>query len=80
MSDLDIAATTVPRSDQQNFDDYVAGPKTVTISEVKKGSAEQPVEVHLVEFPVARTSQRSRCGGFWWQRGVRMRPRMRVDG
>lgn len=51
MSDLDIAATTVPRSDQQNFDDYVAGPKTVTISEVKKGSAEQPVEVHLVEFP-----------------------------
>lgn len=48
---MDITKTTEPKSDQQNFDDYVAGPKTVTVSEVKKGSAEQPVEVHLVEFP-----------------------------
>lgn len=48
---MDIAETTVPRSDQQNFDDYAGGPKTVTVSEVKKGSAEQPVEVHLAEFP-----------------------------
>ena len=29
----------------------MSGPKTLTVSEVKKGSAEQPVEVHLVEFP-----------------------------
>ena len=48
---MDITKTTEPKSDQQNFDDYVAGQKTVTVSEVKKGSAEQPVEVHLVEFP-----------------------------
>jgi hypothetical protein len=48
---LDISQTTAPRSDQQNFDDYVTGPKTVTISEVKQGTAEQPVEIHLVEFP-----------------------------
>lgn len=48
---MDITATTEPKSDQQNFDDYLAGPKTVTISEVRKGSAEQPVEIHLVEFP-----------------------------
>ena len=48
---MDISKTTEPRSDQQNFDDYVNGPKTVTISEVKKGSAEQPVELHLVEYP-----------------------------
>ena len=48
---MDISETTAPRSDQQNFDDYLGGPKTVTVSEVKKGSAEQPVEVHLVEFP-----------------------------
>lgn len=48
---VDISKTVEPRSDQQNFDDYIAGPKTVTVSEVKKGSAEQPVEVHLVEFP-----------------------------
>jgi len=48
---MDVSETTAPRSDQQNFDDYLGGPKTVTVSEVKKGSAEQPVEVHLVEFP-----------------------------
>lgn len=48
---MDISATTEPRSDQQNFDDYASGPKVVTISEVRKGTAEQPVEVHLVEFP-----------------------------
>lgn len=52
MSDsMDISRTVEPKSDQQNFDDYLAGPKTVTVAEVKKGSAEQPVEVHLVEFP-----------------------------
>lgn len=48
---MDITKSTEPKSDQQNYDDYIAGPKTVTISEVKKGSAEQPVDVHLVEFP-----------------------------
>ncbi|UOQ60356.1 hypothetical protein MUN76_15205 [Leucobacter rhizosphaerae] len=48
---MDIATTTEPKSDQQNFDDYQSAPKTVTVSEVKKGSAEQPVEIHLVEFP-----------------------------
>jgi hypothetical protein len=48
---MNIADTTAPKSDQQNFDDYASGPKTVTISEVKAGTAEQPVEIHLVEFP-----------------------------
>ena len=48
---MDITKTTEPKSDQQNFDDYAAGPKTVTVSVVKRGSAEQPVDVHLVEFP-----------------------------
>ena len=48
---MDIAATTAPRSDQQNFDDYVGGPKTVPVSEVTPGTTEQPVEIHLVEFP-----------------------------
>jgi hypothetical protein len=48
---MDISATTEPKSDQQNFDDYIGGPKTVTITEVKQGSTEQPVEIHLVEFP-----------------------------
>ena len=48
---MDITETTAPKSDQQNYEDYIGGPKTVTISEVKRGSAEQPVEIHLVEFP-----------------------------
>jgi hypothetical protein len=48
---MDITKTTEPKSDQQNFDDYVSGPKTVTITEVKAGSAEQPVELHLAEYP-----------------------------
>lgn len=49
---LDIAATTQPKSDQQNFDDYVAGPKTVTVAQAKVfDRPDQPVELHLVEFP-----------------------------
>lgn len=48
----DILKTIEPKSDQQNFDDYVGGPKVVTISDVKVfNRAEQPVEIHLVEFP-----------------------------
>lgn len=48
---MDISSSTAPRTDQQNFDNYLAGPKTVTVSEVKAGTAEQPIEIHLVEFP-----------------------------
>jgi hypothetical protein len=48
---IDMTESIAPKSDQQNFDDYLAGPRTVTISEVKTGSAEQPIELHLVEYP-----------------------------
>jgi hypothetical protein len=48
---MDITKSTEPKSDQQNYDDYVGGPKTVTVTEVKAGSLEQPVEIHLAEFP-----------------------------
>ena len=48
---MDISQTTAPKSDQQNFDDYAVGPRTVTVSEVTKGSVEQPVDIGLVEFP-----------------------------
>ncbi|WP_193314950.1 hypothetical protein [Georgenia thermotolerans] len=48
---MDLTQTIAPKSDQQNYDDYISGPKTVTVSEVRAGNAEQPVEVHLVEFP-----------------------------
>lgn len=49
---MDITASTAPKSDQQNYDDYAAGvSRIVTITEVKEGSSEQPVEIHLAEFP-----------------------------
>lgn len=48
---MDLSLTTAPKSDQQNYDDYVGGPKTVTVSGVKSGTDEQPAEIHLVEFP-----------------------------
>jgi len=47
----DITSTTEPKSDQLNYDDVMSHDVTVTVTEVKKGSAEQPVEVHLVEYP-----------------------------
>lgn len=48
---MDIAETTAPKSDQQNYDDYANGPKTVTVAEVRILDEEQPVHIHLVEFP-----------------------------
>lgn len=48
---LDMTESIAPKSDQLNADDLMAGPVTVTIREVSKGSAEQPVDVHIVEFP-----------------------------
>ena len=48
---MDITDSLAANSQQQNYDEYLSGPKTVTVSEVKRGSAEQPVDVHLVEFP-----------------------------
>ena len=49
---MDLTETTVPKSDQQQYDDYLGGKtRTVTVSAVTKGSPEQPVNVELVEFP-----------------------------
>lgn len=48
---MDIADTVEPKSDQQNYDDYIAGPRTVTVDHVKIVGGEQPVELHLVEYP-----------------------------
>lgn len=48
---MDISDTTTPRSDQQNYEDYLSGPKDVTVEKVTKGTPEQPVWVHLAEFP-----------------------------
>lgn len=44
---MDISATVVPKSDQLNSDDLLAGPRTITVTRVTAdpGSPEQPVSV-----------------------------------
>lgn len=48
---MDLTDTIVPKSDQLNAEDLLTGPRTFTVEKVSKGSAEQPVDIHLVEFP-----------------------------
>lgn len=42
-----ILASIVPKSDQINADDLLAGPMTVTVAGVSAGTAEQPVNIRL---------------------------------
>jgi len=52
VTSLDLTESIAPRSDQLNAEDMLTGPRTFTISEVRKGSsAEQPFDFHLAEFP-----------------------------
>jgi hypothetical protein len=51
MTSFDLTESITPRSDQLNAEDMLTGPRTFTISEVRKGSAEQPWDFHLVESP-----------------------------
>lgn len=46
MSDS-LRDTIEPKSDQLNADDLVAGPLTVTIESVKRGTPDQPIEVGI---------------------------------
>lgn len=48
---MDISETLAPKSDQQGFDDYLTGPRTVTVSNAYVVEGEQPVIVELVEHP-----------------------------
>ena len=48
---MDLTETIAPKSDQLNAEDLLTGPRTFTIEKVNAGSAEQPVNVHLVELP-----------------------------
>jgi len=48
---MDISDTLAPKSDQLDAVDLLGGPQTFTITEVTKGNAEQPVNIHLAEFP-----------------------------
>jgi len=48
---MNLTETIAPRSDQINADDLISGPVTVTITEVRAGTAEQPVDVIVAEYP-----------------------------
>lgn len=71
----DIAKLIEPKSDQQNYDDYITGPKTVTIAEVRLlESDQQPMHLHLVEFPgrpyKPNLSMRRVLLGIWGKEGL----------
>lgn len=48
---MDISDTLQAKSDQLNSDDLIGGPRLFTVEKVSAGSAEQPVNVNLVENP-----------------------------
>lgn len=49
---MDITDTLAPTSDQLDAVDLLSGPRTFTVTKVDVNkSAEQPVSVHLAEFP-----------------------------
>lgn len=48
---MDISGTLAPKSDQQNFDDYLTGPRTVTVTAAHVPGGEQPVVIELAEYP-----------------------------
>lgn len=42
---MNLATTVTPKSDQLNADDLISGPRTIRITAVSAGSAEQPVNI-----------------------------------
>lgn len=48
---FDIADTLAPNSDQLDAVDLLGGERTFTIERISRGNAEQPVNIHLAEFP-----------------------------
>ena len=48
---MNISKAIIAKSDQLNASDLIGGPQTVTIAEVREGNSDQPVQIHLVEWP-----------------------------
>ena len=46
---MDISSTTQPKSDQLNYDDVASIAAVITVTEVRAGTAEQPVEIHTAD-------------------------------
>lgn len=51
---MNLSDSIIPKADQINADDLIAEPRTVTITAVNKGNAEQPVNVMTEEFGTGR--------------------------
>jgi hypothetical protein len=51
---MDLSQTILAKSDQLNADDLLSGPRTFTVTEVRRGDPEQPVSIVLAEFPANR--------------------------
>lgn len=51
---MDLSETIAPKSDQLNAEDLLSGPRTVTITDVTAGNAEQPVNIVTQEFGPGR--------------------------
>lgn len=51
---MDITDAAAPKSDQINADDLMSGPRVVTITDVRQGSSEQPVQIVTQEFGTGR--------------------------
>jgi hypothetical protein len=48
---MNIEDTIVPKSDQLDAIELVNGPRIFTVERVTRGSDEQPVNIHFVDFP-----------------------------
>lgn len=48
---MDMTHSIAPNSDQVNAEDLLSSPRTVTVTGVEAGTNEQPVFIHLEEFP-----------------------------
>lgn len=45
----EVLASIVANSDQVNAEDLLTGPQTFTIADVRRGTKEQPIQIHLSE-------------------------------
>lgn len=48
---MDLTDTIAPTSDQLDAVDLLGGPRTFTITKVERNNGDQPVNIHLAEFP-----------------------------
>lgn len=79
----DLRATIIPKSDQLNADQLVTGPMDITVTDVRMGTADQPVVVHYENdggrpFKPCKTMRRvlilawSENGRAWIGRSMRL--------